>query len=120
MANPTPGPWRVGYSDETEAEALEHDTIVVTRVTNKLIPEEICEVAVPFLSEMPDDGSAPIERALADARLIAAAPDLLAALVAMNALAEGPPAGVTVAMKREVITNARAAIRKATGSEVAA
>lgn len=51
----------------------------------------------------------------ANARLIAAAPDLLAALVAMNTLAKGPSAGVTQAQKREVIAAADAAIAKVTG-----
>lgn len=51
----------------------------------------------------------------ANARLIAAAPELLAALVAMNTLAKGPSAGVTQAQKREVIAAADAAIAKAMG-----
>ena len=55
------------------------------------------------------------EQQEANARLIAAAPELLEALVEMTALAAGPTGGVTVQQKRDVVSKARAAIAKATG-----
>lgn len=57
----------------------------------------------------------PGDEGLANARLIAAAPDLLLALRAMTELAAGPIGGVTVQMKRDAIAAARAAIQAATG-----
>jgi hypothetical protein len=52
--------------------------------------------------------------AKADAYLIAAAPDLLAALLVLTSLADGPNGGVTGAMKRDALAAARAALSKAT------
>jgi hypothetical protein len=50
----------------------------------------------------------------ANANLIAAAPELLAALIELNELAIGPADGVTVESKTAAIANAFAAIAKAT------
>lgn len=55
------------------------------------------------------------KQCLADARLIASAPELLEVLEAMTVLAEGPTGGVTQQQKREVLAKARAAIAKARG-----
>lgn len=53
----------------------------------------------------------------ADARLIAAAPELLAVLKDMTDLAAGPPAGVSLQQKKDIVARARAAIAKAEGRE---
>jgi len=53
----------------------------------------------------------------ANARLMAAAPELLEALQYMTALALGPAGGVSQQQKSDVLTKARAAIAKATGGE---
>lgn len=79
-AGHTPGPWRVGFADETEEEALLYESVEILQVTDKLIPYTVAEVPIHGFSEMPEDGATPEGRALADARLIAAAPDLLDAL----------------------------------------
>lgn len=52
-----------------------------------------------------------------NARLIAAAPELLEALEEMTSLASGPVGGVSVQMKRDILAKARAviAIAKARG-----
>ncbi len=55
-----------------------------------------------------------LREAAANTALIAAAPDLLAVLMEMTALAEGPVGGVTAEMKRAIIAKARSAIALAT------
>lgn len=100
----TPGPWRIGYADESEQEALSYDTITITPVRNDGL------ISLDTLAEVTFED---------DARLIAAAPCLLAALTEMLAEIEynemerhdGHPRGCGWV---RVCTKARAVIRRAT------
>ena len=56
-----------------------------------------------------------LQESLANARLIAAAPDLYAALDEMAALAAGPAGGVTQAQKIASLAKATAALSRARG-----
>lgn len=83
-AKHTPGPWHISETDNTEILTAEGRVQVM-----------ICKM-----------GEGDLDQHLPDARLIAAAPDLLDALQAMLALHRGGG---------EPSAKARAAIRKATG-----
>lgn len=60
----------------------------------------------------PSEGTPPD---IEDAHIIAAAPELYEALVAMTVLASGPAGGVTQAQKVEIIARANAVLAKARG-----
>jgi hypothetical protein len=99
MSAHTPGPWTDESGDGSKWGVFDADGRAVA------LAQQIVSLRVDVYQA---------ERT-ANARLIAAAPELLAALVAMNALAKGPSAGVTQAQKREAIAAAESAIAKATG-----
>jgi hypothetical protein len=99
MSAHTPGPWTDESGDGSKWGVFDADGRAVA------LAQQIVSLRVDVYQA---------ERT-ANARLIAAAPELLAALVAMNTLAKGPSAGVTQAQKREVIAAADAAIAKAMG-----
>jgi hypothetical protein len=107
MSAHTPGPWifKKSGSQEWQIDAPNGDPTIGYY-------DWECMAICYGSDDFPEHGKTVGE---ANARLIASAPDLLAALVAMNTLAKGPSAGVTQAQKREVIAAADAAIAKATG-----
>jgi hypothetical protein len=114
MSAHTPGPW--GYSDAgANFHAYTQSDVHTFGIHGpRWDGPQNSWLADCYSGRIGSDGISRDE-ALANARLIAAAPDLLAALVAMNALAKGPSAGVTQAQKREAIAAAESAIAKATG-----
>ena len=96
----TPGPWQVAWSERVE--------------TNASILGQGDQIAWVESHQVGE------ERARANARLIAAAPDLLAALRAMLASPAGvarPLSGDEVRSLSDAVSLARAAIAKATGGE---
>lgn len=88
----TPGPW---------VAALDHNSRPI--------------VWGPGTWQIADCWHTPDGNGWGNARLIAAAPELLEALRHLTRLAGGVPTGVTQDMKREALKMARAAIEKATG-----
>jgi hypothetical protein len=101
--NYTPGPWAIGYDDGSGIHWYKGEPrLGVVEITAAVRPPgfgKVCEAS--DVSE-------------ADAHLIAAAPDLLEALVAI--VGDGPgPSGVLV-YADPVTLQARAAIARATGS----
>ena len=87
----TPGPWEVGSTIESGTQAIIHDGDSVLAILTTIPPNP------------------------ANARLIAAAPDLLDALNEMTRLALRPTGGCSAAEKRNAIEASIAAIAKATG-----
>lgn len=106
-AKHTPGPWIANRRDPQEWQ------IDAPNGDPNLLHARWHGMAVVYGCD--DLGRAGEQVAEANARLIAAAPDLLAALERMTELAEGPTGGVSQQQKRDVIANARAVLAKAKG-----
>lgn len=87
----TPGPWEVGSTIESDTQAIIHDGDSVLAILTTIPPNP------------------------ANARIIAAAPDLLEALRKMADMVEAEVLGPEWAWAHEIIAEARAAIAKATG-----
>lgn len=87
----TPGPWEVGSTIESDTQAIIHDGDSVLAILTTIPPNP------------------------ANARLIAAAPDLLEALRKMADMVEAEVLGPEWVWAHEIIEEARAAIAKATG-----
>lgn len=109
----TPGPWT--FLEDGDAEAL-----------HNCRPLTICSPGKDDLAEVFSDEDStvaiPREQAIANARLIAASPDLLAALqeavIAMSAATEHLPVNELPRIAcNTAIANARAALSRATGSQ---
>jgi len=90
----TPGPW---------VAALDHNSRPI--------------VWGPGTWQIADCWHTPDGKGWANARLIAAAPELYEALEEMTALASGPTGGVSAQMKRDILAKARAALAKARGAQ---
>ena len=111
----TPGPWAIGYDTETRKGVNSANVFSVAK-DSEGFPQCIAQVPGLFLNTtLAEQERAALDRAdvaiaLANARLIAAAPDLLAALEStLPYLPTGDPMGIAVCL------NARAAIAKARG-----
>ena len=104
MSKHTPGPWSVGEvshkKQRVDIDSLHADQTVGHQTWRGLARAYGCE-------DMPAEGTAVM---LANARLIAAAPELLEALVAALKLIE-----IVMPIEGDVTRKARAAIAKATG-----
>ena len=114
MSKHTPGPWHA-----VAREVLEDGSVYPAHIASDARESQVCLLESPYIADLAQNEPGSLwdtsPRKEADARLLTAAPDLLEALSAMTALAEGPTGGVSVADKREVIAQARAAIAKAVG-----
>jgi hypothetical protein len=99
QAQPTPGPWRVPVAD---VDGHDGDCVVVSESRRM-----ICECY--------EDGEVQTDEDRANARLVAAAPELLAALVSLKRVAENALGSEMHSGDRAVLMNADAAIRKALG-----
>lgn len=96
MNKHTPGPW-VEFRDADSHDIIAPDGVHIARME-------------------PRNSASPLEDQDADARLIAAAPDLLAALEACESfLMDGTPDSDVSPLESAVRSVARAAIRKARG-----
>lgn len=104
MSKHTPGPWRVGGSDGWSA-----STDDIGQSCYQGIQDDFGDVVALAVAFDADPFSQPDTRA--NARLIAAAPDLLNALQLYIAHAPEPECAIW----RDVQNRARAAIAKATG-----
>lgn len=111
-ATPTPGPWQV---------MNEYDgaTIVIANVDGETFPDGTSTFSYDFVCDtLPDDGDGSRSRVIAkaNARLIAAAPDMLLALkqaeYGLELMARRQPGHVGLRQDLEAV---RSAIAKATG-----
>lgn len=113
-AVPTPGPWAIVSIRETDA----HRYSPWLLVGNENELAGVCRVEWSAGYHSPNEDVALRERAMSNARLIAAAPELLAAARAMLPLAEEEwghhPPGETVGAC--ALAEIRAAVAKATGA----
>lgn len=100
MSGYTPGPWSV-FGDPNDHPGIEADDLAISVV----VYGEPCEVEAGIQGRTSDE-------AWANARLIAAAPDLLEALEALEMRVR-----VVVGAHAPELKGARAAIAKARGSE---
>lgn len=111
MTKHSPGPWTIGFKGHNINMIYGGDGIAVAQT---FLPLHTGVDEIPKLENNPRWASE-----LANARLIAAAPDLLAAVRACEKwivdLAESGDAGFWDAGKTEEVKAARAAIAKATG-----
>lgn len=105
MSNHTPGPWSAEYDPEDEMFTIRSDEY----------GEHITSVAVMTLED-PGDGGAlvPDSRWASNARVIAAAPEMYAALEMLEARAETGDLGPLL---RQEISAARRALYKARGED---
>ena len=121
-AKHTPGPWYIHPMTNLSNELTECDTFNARRVyigsgdDHKIVAETV--------AYMPKEGFNPghprpdsVEECEANARLIAAAPDLLANLEQMERIAADYLSGRLLQFPASVLPQARAAIAKATGEE---
>lgn len=104
-AQHTPGPWNVDMWEYPQDDRRE---LVIQTATNRL-------AVLDWDQGQDNPYTIADNEARANARLIAAAPELLAALEYLTDLAAGPPGGVTIDQKRAAMDRARAAIAKAKG-----
>jgi hypothetical protein len=102
MSTHTPGSWTAELLDPYDEQEIE------------IVSKSDCQLH-PIAKAVWGDGCRRMDEAEANARLIAAAPELLAALVRVVRYAESEPdGGATVEVHRANIEQARAAIAKAT------
>ncbi len=100
----TPGPWRVGFANGSNVNTVTHgDDVAIATV-----------YGVPLHCRIDELKDSKWKVGLADARLIAAAPDLLAAIrIELAALIEQRETGTTILSRDARIERLQAAIDKA-------
>ncbi len=117
MSKHTPAPWKI-----VPRETFEDGSVYPAHITGGARDLEICPLETDYAAanfepcDVMHEADGDIRSRAANARLIAAAPELLAALQFIRDIQNGPDRASAAGMLEVVVSKARAAITKATGA----